>query len=70
MIRQYNHRHLKSAIEAVLQSLMISIVAVAFLSGCSLVGPDYVKPVAPEPKEWIQKDEAKVKTEGQKGQTA
>ena len=39
------------------------MLALMLLSGCSLVGPDYVKPIAPTQKEWIEKDEPKVKTE-------
>ena len=63
MIRQHNQRRLKSKIEAVLQCLMLSIVAAAFLSGCAMVGPDYLKPTAQEPKEWLQKEDPKIKTE-------
>ena len=37
-----------------LLSLMFSI------SGCSMVGPDYIKPTAPEPQEWLQSTDAKI----------
>ena len=63
MIQQHNHRHLKATIEAVLQGLILSVVAVAFLSGCTMVGPDYIKPTAQEHKEWLEKEDPKIKTE-------
>ena len=49
----------------------ISVVKVSFLalmsmlfilSGCA-VGPDYVKPTVPEPKQWLEEDSPKVETE-------
>lgn len=40
------------------------ISVICFIAGCSsMVGPDYVKPTVPEQKEWIEKDDPKVKTE-------
>jgi len=35
---------------------------ILFFSGCA-VGPDYVKPTAPEPKAWIEKEDPKIKSE-------
>jgi NodT family efflux transporter outer membrane factor (OMF) lipoprotein len=39
------------------------VVFVLLTSGCAMVGPDFVKPTAPEAQEWIQKDDPKVKSE-------
>jgi len=53
------------------ESKPISVVKVSFLalmsmlfilSGCA-VGPDYVKPTVPEPKQWLEEDSPKVETE-------
>jgi NodT family efflux transporter outer membrane factor (OMF) lipoprotein len=32
-------------------------------SGCALVGPDYVKPTAPQPENWLGSDEPEIKTQ-------
>jgi len=33
------------------------------VSGCAMVGPDYVKPEAPEPENWRESNEPEIKTE-------
>jgi NodT family efflux transporter outer membrane factor (OMF) lipoprotein len=40
---------------------VLSILAL-LLGGCA-VGPDYIKPKAQEPKEWIEKDDLRIKSE-------
>ena len=42
--------------------LVISAIALAVLSGCA-VGPDYIRPQTPEMKEWMEKDNPKIKGE-------
>jgi NodT family efflux transporter outer membrane factor (OMF) lipoprotein len=42
--------------------LVISAIALAVLSGCA-VGPDYIRPQAPEMKEWIEKEDPRIKSE-------
>lgn len=37
-------------------------IALAFMAGCA-VGPDYIRPEAPEMKEWIEKEDPKIKSE-------
>jgi len=37
-------------------------VALALMAGCA-VGPDYIKPAAPEPSAWIEKEDPKLKSE-------
>lgn len=39
----------------------LSVLAV-FVGGCA-VGPDYIRPSAPEPKAWIEKEDPKLKSE-------
>jgi NodT family efflux transporter outer membrane factor (OMF) lipoprotein len=51
----------------VLARSLLGLIALAFLvSGCAhlpMVGPDYERPEAPEAKEWIQKDDPRIKSE-------
>lgn len=35
---------------------------VLLLGGCSMVGPDYVKPTAPEPEKWLESEDPKIET--------
>jgi NodT family efflux transporter outer membrane factor (OMF) lipoprotein len=45
-------------------SAMSGLIVLAILfSGCSMVGPDYVKPTAPEPEKWLESNEPKFQTE-------
>jgi outer membrane protein TolC len=34
-----------------------------FISGCTLVGPDYVKPEAPEPDNWLESADPKIESQ-------
>ncbi|MFZ7110162.1 MAG: efflux transporter outer membrane subunit [Desulfatiglandales bacterium] len=45
-----------------LQGLAILTAAPAFLTGCA-VGPAYIRPQVPEIKEWMEKDETRIKNE-------
>ncbi|MGD9138899.1 MAG: TolC family protein [Desulfobacterales bacterium] len=38
------------------------IVLVFVLSGCTMVGPDYVKPTAPEPEQWLESEDPKIES--------
>jgi NodT family efflux transporter outer membrane factor (OMF) lipoprotein len=41
----------------------LALFLMAFLiSGCTMVGPDYVKPTAPEAKEWLAYEDPKIKS--------
>ncbi|MGD9290466.1 MAG: TolC family protein, partial [Desulfobacterales bacterium] len=43
---------------------LLGLIALAFaLSGCTMVGPDYVKPTAPEPEQWLESDDPKFESE-------
>jgi len=35
---------------------------VLLLGGCSMVGPDYVKPTAPEPEKWLESQDPKIES--------
>ncbi|MBW2057566.1 MAG: efflux transporter outer membrane subunit [Deltaproteobacteria bacterium] len=48
----------------ILHRPLAGLLALAIaLAGCAMVGPDYVKPTAPEPREWIEKEDPKIKSE-------
>ena len=45
------------------RSVLFGLVALTILfSGCSLVGPDYVKPTAQEPKQWLESSDPKIES--------
>ena len=45
------------------KSVLFGLIALAFLfSGCTLVGPDYVKPTAQEPKQWLESTDPKIES--------
>jgi len=39
------------------------LVALTILSGCAMVGPDYVKPEAQEPEQWLESGNSKIKSQ-------
>ena len=51
--------HAKSIASSILGLLIVSLV----ISGCAMVGPDYVKPAAPEPEQWMESNEPEIKTQ-------
>jgi NodT family efflux transporter outer membrane factor (OMF) lipoprotein len=38
------------------------LILVFAISGCTMVGPDYIKPTAPEPQEWLESADAKIQS--------
>jgi len=42
---------------------LIELIVCAFVAGGCAVGPDYIKPSAPEPQQWLEKDDARIKSE-------
>ena len=45
------------------KSVLFGLIALAFLfNGCALVGPDYVKPTAQEPKQWLESTDPKIES--------
>jgi len=44
-----------------LTTVLFGLIALAFLiAGCTMVGPDYVKPAAPEPEKWLESADSKI----------
>jgi NodT family efflux transporter outer membrane factor (OMF) lipoprotein len=61
LIGESGRTHAKTIASAMLGLLIVTLV----ISGCAMVGPDYVKPTAPEPKTWLEAKGPKIKsTEG------
>ena len=45
------------------RSVLFGLVALTILfSGCTMVGPDYVKPTAQEPKQWLESSDPKIES--------
>jgi NodT family efflux transporter outer membrane factor (OMF) lipoprotein len=43
--------------------VLIGMLCLMFVfSGCTLVGPDYIKPTTPEPQEWLESSDAKIES--------
>ena len=54
---------LEQSVRAILSRSLAGLLVLALLfAGCTMVGPDYVKPTAQEPEEWIEKDDPKIKS--------
>lgn len=52
------------SVSAILSRSLMGLIGLALLvSGCTMVGPNYVKPTAEEPEEWIEKEDPKIKSE-------
>ena len=62
---RYYHNGKKEHHVNKLLPLLLWIVTVfpLLVSGCFMIGPDFVKPAAPEQKEWLEKSDPKLKTE-------
>ncbi|NIO04369.1 MAG: hypothetical protein GTN74_07050, partial [Proteobacteria bacterium] len=49
---------------AILSRSLAGLVVLFLLSaGCTMVGPNYMRPETPEPREWIEEDDPKIKSE-------
>jgi len=46
--------------------ILILLVALMIFSGCAMVGPDYVKPEAQEPNQWLESGSPKIKSQNGK----
>lgn len=55
-------RHVRNWEKIPCPGFVILVIALATLSGCA-VGPDYIRPQPPEMKEWIEKEDPRIKSE-------
>jgi len=46
--------------------LLVLGASILILSGCAMVGPDYVKPTAPEPEKWLESGNPKIESREEK----
>ena len=42
---------------------LIALIVCAFIAGGCAVGPDYIKPSAPEPEQWLEQEDPRVQSE-------
>ena len=61
-----NYHNLKASDRSSAQRLgfgLFGLLALALaIGGCTMVGPDYVKPSAPEPEKWIESEDPKIES--------
>jgi len=55
---EFDRIHGKSVASAILGLLIVTLL----ISGCTLVGPDYVKPAAQEPEKWLESSDPKIES--------
>jgi len=46
-----------------MSGLLMLIASILIFSGCAMVGPNYVKPTAPEPEKWLDSGSPKIKSQ-------
>ena len=65
MISNNNHNLIseKRNIGAAVMRFLMGLLACAFAMGGCAVGPDYIKPSAPEPEQWLEQDDARIQSE-------
>ncbi|MEJ2099432.1 MAG: efflux transporter outer membrane subunit [Desulfobacterales bacterium] len=62
LLKSLNKRFLKRSHCAFLRRSVYGLVAAVFLTtGCTMVGPDFVKPQAPVAKQWMESGDPKIK---------
>jgi NodT family efflux transporter outer membrane factor (OMF) lipoprotein len=49
--------------KSVASTLLGLLIGTLMISGCTMVGPDYVKPTAPEQQEWLESGDPNIKSE-------
>jgi NodT family efflux transporter outer membrane factor (OMF) lipoprotein len=60
----FSEEYAKSEVQNFLRLSLIGLMAlILFVSGCTLVGPDYVKPEAPEPENWLESADPKIESQ-------
>ena len=57
-------KHARRRIHIILRLSLGSLIFLSLMiSGCAMVGPDYVKPTAPEPEKWLEDEDPQIKSE-------
>ncbi len=55
-------RNLRRSGKSVYPAISVLLLVMVLLSGCTMVGPDYVKPEAPEPETWLESNDPKIQS--------
>jgi outer membrane protein TolC len=64
LLKLFNKTSFEKSPSGFFRASVACLVAVIFLTtGCTMVGPDFVKPEAPLEKEWFKARDASIKTE-------
>jgi len=65
MVFQKEHSFLRKKMNSRIISMrfLIALIVCAFIAGGCAVGPDYIKPSAPEPEQWLEQDDARIQSE-------
>ena len=63
LLKSLNKEFLKKTCSAVFRRSVYGLIAVVFLTtGCTMVGPDFLKPQAPVAKQWMESSDSKIIT--------
>ena len=63
LLKSLNKEFLKKNCSAVFRRSVYGLIAVVFLTtGCTMVGPDFLKPQAPVAKQWMESSDSKIIT--------
>ena len=63
LLKSLNKDFLKKVCSSVFRRSVYGLIAVVFLTtGCTMVGPDFVKPQAPVAKQWMESSDSKIIT--------
>lgn len=64
LLNWFSRKHGKKIIHTILRLSLGSLIFLALMiSGCAMVGPDYVKPTVPEPEKWLEAEDPQIKSE-------
>ncbi|UCG08423.1 MAG: hypothetical protein JSV83_07185, partial [Desulfobacterales bacterium] len=63
LLNWFYKKRAKKSIHTILGLYLASLISLTLMvSGCAMVGPDYVKPTAPQPEKWLEADDPQIKS--------
>ncbi len=64
LLNWFYKKRAKKSIHTILGLSLASLISLTLMiSGCAMVGPDYVKPTAAQPEKWLEADNPQIKSE-------
>ena len=64
LLNWFFRKHAEKRIHTISRLSLGSLIFLTLMiSGCAMVGPDYVKPTVPEPEEWLEAEDPQIKSE-------